>query len=93
MADQQKTFSYHWGNGIVAEEAQFESEWSRPTIQLLRYTDEENEGTVNVRFCSYSLNGRFSRSPLLLGADQIEGLREALRQTPELRELLRRLVD
>lgn len=93
MASQPKTFSYHWGSGIVAEEAQFESEWSRPTIQLLRYTDGDHEGAVSVRFCSYSLNGRFSRSPLLLGIEEIEGLRASLQHTPELRKLLRQLLD
>ena len=93
MANQAKTFSYHWGSGIVAEEAQFESEWSRPTIQLLRYTEGDAAGGVSVRFCNYSLTGRFSRSPLLVGPDEIDGLRAALEKTPELKELLRRLLD
>jgi hypothetical protein len=88
----QRRFSFEWGSGVIAEEAQFEGEWHRPTIQLLRYTDGEAEGATSIRFCSYNHNGRFSRSPLMLNTNDIDGLREALGKTPELRELLRELV-
>ena len=53
----------------------------------------ENTGSASIRFCYYSLDGRFQRSPLMLSTDEIEGLREALRGAPKLRELLRRLVE
>ena len=89
----QRKFSFPWGSGIIAEEAQYEGEWSRPTIQLLKYTEGEAEGGATIRFCSYNHNGRFSRSPLMLSVSEIEGLREALTRTPELRELLQELVS
>ena len=88
----QRRFSFHWGSGVIAEEAQFEGEWNRPTIQLLKYTDGDAEGGASIRFCSYNHNGRFSRSPLMLSTSEIAGLREALAKTPELREMLRELV-
>ena len=31
----QKTFSLHWGSGVVEEEAQIETPYHVPTIQLL----------------------------------------------------------
>jgi hypothetical protein len=92
-SEKQRRFSFSWGSGIIAEEAQFEGEWNRPTIQLLKYTEGEAEGAATIRFCSYNHNGRFSRSPLMLSTSEIDGLRAAIATTPELRELLRELVS
>ena len=92
-ASKQRRFSFHWGSGVVAEEAQFEGEWNRPTIQLLKYTEGHAEGSATIRFCSYNHNGRFSRSPLMLSTSDIAGLRDELKKTPELRELLQELVS
>ena len=88
----ERPFSFHWGSGVIAEEAQFEGEWNRPTIQLLQYTEGEAKGGASVRFCSYNHNGRFSRSPLMLSSSEIDGLREALKKTPKLRALLKELT-
>jgi hypothetical protein len=33
-----KTFSLHWGSGVIEEEAQIETPYHRPTVQLLRFT-------------------------------------------------------
>ena len=92
MATKQKQFSYHWGSGIVAEEAQTEGPHHRPTIQLLKYTEGEAAGQVSVRFCHYSHRGGFSRSPLMMSPAEIDGMREALQKTPGLLALLRLLV-
>jgi hypothetical protein len=83
----------HWGSGQIAEEASFAAEYHEPTIQLLEYTDGEAAGSVSIRFCYYSIDGRFQRSPLMLGEEEIEGLREALERAPRLRALLQRLVE
>ena len=45
-----------------------------------------------MRFCFYNLRGAWQRHPLLLGGDEIAQMREALKDTPRLRELLRQLV-
>ncbi len=89
----QRTFSYHWGNGIVAEEARVEGEYHVPALQLLRYTEGEATGGESIRFCYYNHRGMYQRAPLVLSEPEIAALRAALRQTPRLRELLRRLVD
>ncbi len=93
MPDAQKEFSFHWGSGVVAEEAQVESPHHLPTFQLLKYTEGEAAGNVAVRFCQYGHNGRFRRSPLMMGVEDVERMREALKATPELRSLLVRLVE
>jgi len=78
----------HWGQGAVIEEASAIGEYHEPAIQLIRFDD----GSRTVRFCYYSLDGRFQRSPLMLNEGEIDTLRAALGACPELRDLLRRLV-
>jgi hypothetical protein len=87
-----RTFEMPWGSGEIVEEASAECEHHEPTIQLLEYTDAEHDGALAIRFCSYSLDGRFQRSPLMVGQDDIPALRAALARTPRLRKLLRKLV-
>ncbi len=92
MATKEKRFSYHWGSGVVAEEAQVEGTYHRPTLQLLKYTEGEAAGQVAIRFCHYGHGGGFNRSPLLMSPDELSEMSSALRETPELLELLRRLL-
>lgn len=87
-----RPFNYPWGSGQVVEEASATREHSQPTLQLLEFQGEGHEGYLMVRFCSYTPTGAFRRHPMLAGTDDIDQLREALEQTPRLRELLRRLV-
>ena len=51
------------------------------------------EGKVAVRFAQYSLRGRFGRGPLIMSADDVGKMRASLRETPELRSLLKTLVE
>jgi len=83
----------HWGSGMITEEASYEGEYHCPTIQLLENTDGEAQGSVSVRFCYYSHDGRYQRSPLMVGNDELDGLREALQDSPKLREIGRKLVE
>jgi len=62
----ERTFSLHWGSGVIEEEVQIETEYHRPTIQLLKFTAGEAAGTYSIRFCHYDLRGRFQRSPLIV---------------------------
>jgi hypothetical protein len=82
----------HWGSGEIVEEATFSGEYHEPTVQLLAYTEGPAAGGYSLRFCSYSHRGQFQRSPLMLGEEDLEGLRRALEKTPRLREILRRLA-
>jgi hypothetical protein len=55
--------------------------------------DDSAHGSFSIRFCTYSHRGGFSRSPLMVGDADLEGLREALKQTPRLLAILKKLVD
>jgi hypothetical protein len=87
-----KTFSLHWGSGVIEEEAQIETRYHRPTVQLLKFTRGQAAGTYEIRLCHYDLKGRFQRSPLILDAADVPRLGRALLRTPKLRRLLARLV-
>ncbi len=87
-----RSFSYEWGSGQIVEEAAAPNEYYEPVIQLLVPEGGEHEGEEHVRFCFYSQRGAFQRSPLVIGPDDVEGLRKALRDTPRLRALLARLI-
>jgi hypothetical protein len=88
-----RPFEMHWGSGEIVEEASFSSEYHEPSIQLLEYQAGEAAGSFSIRFCTYNHAGRFQRSPLMIGDEDIEGLRQALLSTPRLREILQRLVS
>jgi len=81
-------FAFHWGRGVIAEEAIFVAEHHEPSIQLLEFED----GSESVRFCYYDHTGRFQRSPMIVGKEEIEGMRKALAGTPRLSELLRKMI-
>lgn len=88
-----RKFSLHFGSGVVAEEATYSGEHHEPTIQLLEFTEGEAAGSLLLRFCSYNHRGAFMRDPLLMNDADIEALREALRETPRIHALLKRLVE
>jgi hypothetical protein len=83
----------HWGNGQIVEEASHAGRYNEPAIQLMEYTNGEAAGGWSIRFCYYNHDGRFQRSPMMLDADALDGLRAALAHTPRLRSLLNRLVE
>jgi hypothetical protein len=87
-----KTFSLHWGSGVVEEEAQIETAYHRPTIQLLKFTGGKAKGTYEIRFCTYDHSGRFQRMPLIVDERDLAPLRERLKGTPKLRRLLKQLL-
>ncbi len=87
-----RPFNLHWGSGQIVEEARFSGEYHVPAVQLLEFTDGEAAGTVTVRFCYFSHEGRFQRSPMMLNEAEFAGLREALNTTPRLKALLTQLV-
>ena len=92
MVAKQRRFNFHWGSGVVAEEARFEGEHHNPAIQLLNYDEGEAAGRVAVRFCFFNQRGRFQRSPLMMAEKDLDQMRIALKKTPELRNLLRRMI-
>jgi len=87
-----KTFSLHWGSGVIEEEVQIATPYHVPTIQLLRFLEGEAKGTYEIRFCHYDHRGRFQRSPLIVDEKNLPELRKVLLQAPKLRRLLGKLL-
>jgi hypothetical protein len=88
-----RDFALHWGSGQITEEASAQGEYHEPCVQLLEYTEGPAAGSFSIRFCYYSHDGRFQRSPLIVGEEDIQGLRDALQRAPKLRAFLQRLVE
>ncbi len=89
---QPRTFSLHWGSGIIEEEVQIATPYHRPTIQLLKFTDGQAKGSYEIRFCSYDHRGRFMRMPLIIDEGEISEMRAALKKTPKLRSLFKKMA-
>ena len=87
-----KTFSLHWGSGVIEEEAQIATPYHRPTIQLLKFTEGKAKGSYEIRFCIYDHSGRFQRMPLIIDERHLAPLRRALKRAPKLRTLLTELL-
>jgi hypothetical protein len=87
-----KTFNLHWGSGIVEEEATITTQYHRPCIQLLKFTDGEAKGQYEVRFCFYDHRGGFQRSPMILDEGEFDAMRKALAGTPKLKKIISKLV-
>jgi hypothetical protein len=87
-----RTFSLHWGSGVIEEEVQIETEHHRPTIQLLRFTEGPIAGSYEIRFCYYDRRGRFQRSPMILDAEHVAQMKAELKRAPKLRRLLKKLI-
>lgn len=83
-----RPFDLHWGKGVIAEEASVVTEFHEPTIQLLAFED----GTRSLRFCSYH-GSSFSRVPLIVREDHVAGLAKEVKKNPEIRRLLRSLLE
>ncbi len=66
-----KTFSLHWGSGVIEEEAQIETPYHRPTVQLLKFIHGDAAGSYEIRLCHYDLKGRFQRSELVPDCDRL----------------------
>ena len=92
-AAEPRTFSLHWGAGIIEEQAQIGATYHNPTIQLLTFTDGPAKGTHEIRFCHYNHRGMFQRSPLIIDEKDLPALRKALEATPKLKRLLKKLVS
>lgn len=89
MTPKPRRFSLHWGEGTIAEEVRVEAEHHAPTLQLLAF----DNGDTAIRFCHYDKRGRFQRSPLIVGEQEIELIRDELQKQPKLHRLLKSLVS
>jgi hypothetical protein len=87
-----RTFSLHWGSGVIDEEIRVATPYHIPTIQLLKFTDGAAKGSYEIRFCVYDHRGRFQRMPLIVDEAEIGKIRAALRGAPRLKRMLAKLA-
>jgi len=88
----QRAFSLHWGSGVIAEEVRIGGPYHCPAIQLLEFREGPAAGARQIRFCYYDHQGRFQRSPLIVDEQDLDALAAALKDSPRLRVMLRRLL-
>src|SRR5262245_53084045 len=88
-----KTFSLHWGSGVVEEEAQIEAPYHQPTIQLLKVTGGQAKGSYEIPLCTFDPSGRFQRMPLIIDGRDLPALRRALRGTAKVRKLVKQFLE
>jgi hypothetical protein len=86
-----KSFSLHWGSGVIAEEVRVDRPYHCPAIQLLEFREGPAAPALQIRFCYYDHQGRFQRSPLIVDESDLDALASALKAAPRLRAMLRRL--
>ena len=77
---------------MIAEEVRVTGPYHCPTIQLLEMREGPAAGACQIRFCYYDHRGRFQRSPLIVGENDLDALAAALKDAPRLRAMLRRLL-
>ena len=82
-----RKFEFHWGKGIVKEEASVVTPFHEPTIQLLQY----DSGGRALRFCVYH-GHQFSRVPMIIDEETLAKLGAEVRKNPALCRLLKKLV-
>lgn len=87
-----RTFSLHWGSGVIAEEVRVTGPYHCPAIQLLEFREGPAAGACQVRFCYYDHRGRFQRSPLIVDESDLAALAVALKAAPRLRAKFKRLL-
>jgi hypothetical protein len=83
-----RRFKMPWGEGQIIEEASVESPYHTPTIQLMQFDD----GSQSIRFVSYSREGMYQRSPLIVNAADLKRLGTEIGKMPKLKRLLSRWV-
>lgn len=87
-----RSFSLHWGSGVIAEEVRVSGPYHCPALQLLEFREGPAAGACQIRFCYYDRQGRFQRSPLIVDENDMDALAAALKGAPRLRTMLRRLL-
>jgi hypothetical protein len=77
-----------WGKATLVDEVRVQQRAGDKRFSSLVQLLEAKDGELLVRF-AYATNGSARRGPVTLRARDLEKLREALRDRPELTEVLR----
>lgn len=81
------------GNGIVIHEARVDYENWSSVIQILKFTDDDNKGEIDLRFGYCDDTGKLIARPLYLTESQLGDLGKAAAKEPEIRKMLKTFCD
>jgi hypothetical protein len=77
------------GKGDIVEEAAKDYDTWAPSIQVLKFKN----GRIMVRFCYYTKTGKIAPRALSLNEDDISNLRKEIKEKPQVRKFLQRLLS
>lgn len=81
------------GNGIVTHEATVNYKHWSSVIQIIEFTDQSNNGEINLRFGYCNDKGKLIARPLYLDESQLAELGKAAAKEPEIRKMLKNFCD
>lgn len=89
-----KTFDFKAnGSGVVTHEARVDYENWSSVIQILKFTDQSNNGEIDLRFGYCDDTGKLVARPLYLTESQLADLGKAAAREPEIKKLLKSFCD
>jgi len=81
------------GKGRVTNEAKRDyGNWS-PVIQILKFTDENHKGEIDIRFVYCDQTGKLIARPLYLTECQLVDLGKEAAKDPEIKKMLKTFCD
>ncbi len=81
------------GYGVVTHEVGVDFKTWSPVIQLLKFTDDEHKGEINLRFGYCDNTGKLITRPLYLSESQLTDLGKEAAKDPEIKKILKPFVD
>jgi hypothetical protein len=79
------------GNGIVTHEARFDYKHWSSVLQILKFTDKEHKGEIDLRFGYCNQKGKLIARPLYLTESELVDLGKAAAKIPEIKNMLKNL--
>ncbi len=81
------------GSGVVIHEAKVDYKYWSPVIQVLKFTDNEHKGDIELRFGYCNVDGTLTARPLYLSENQLSDLGKEAAKEPEVRKMLMKLIQ
>jgi hypothetical protein len=81
------------GHGVVTREIRVDYKTWSPVIQVLKFTDDEHKGQINLRFAYSDNTGKLIPKPLYLTEGQLADLGREAAKDPEVKSLLKGFCD
>lgn len=79
------------GHGVVIHEARVDYETWSSVLQILKFTDDDHKGEIDLRFGYCNDAGNLIARPLYLDESQLADLGKAAAKIPEVKKMLKNL--